>query len=647
MNICCIDTEHSDEIFNPWDEGFYLTCVGIVGYNNGERYDDIIWFDHKDVEATADGILRVQEYVDQADLLVFHNAKHDIAVLCGFHIDFRDTRLHCTMVSDYLIEGQNKKYRYSLNAVAERYELGQKEDKVKEMWDAGVHTYDIPDYLLGPYCLKDCQLTIDIYKKQMSRVAGTKLQKVLDLHNEFTYALTEMEFNGLLFDKERAEEIIQEYTKKADKIRALVLEGVPDADKINLNSSQQLSALLYGGVLKLSWLEWTITTYKTQPYSIYREKKFTKEVEFEGLGFEPKKRDLKEDGYFSTDKFTIGSLNASNNHLRQIKIALVEYSRIAHLIKSIRSENHKKGLWAHVKEDGRVHPSLNQTVTANGRLSSSNPNGQNFPRGSTSPIKSIFLSSMGWFVHVDLSQIEWRGAAWLSQDKTMIHEINNGVDQHIATVKNLMELKFTTKDDPESKDNRTKAKVFNFRMIYGGSEWGFKLDVNMPNFTLKKWIRIIKEFFRKYYGLNNFHKHCIKTVYKTGKYILPTGRWFQFHRKIQKDGSFDYSPNQIRNLPISGMSGGDILPLMIVIIRRGLRKAGVEHKLALTVHDSLIIDTTDENRDKVAKLCYAVGNNLDKYIKAYYGLDWNVKLECEVEVGKDLMNLKYLPKENL
>jgi len=463
MNVVCIDTEHSSGIYNPWEPNFYLTCVGVYGQKDGEEYEDIIWLDHKEEKRTDRGMGILQAYIDDADVVVMHNAKHDVVVLWGFGIRFDNAVIWCTQVADYLLEGQNKKYRYNLNAVADRYNLGQKHDEIKDMWDAGIQTYDIPSYLLGPYCIQDCKLTLEIYQRQAAK-ANPKLLKLIELHNEYTFALAEMEYTGLFVSKEQIEEIVQEYSEKANELRNKILKDVPHADKINLNSPQQLSALLYGGILKLSWLEWKVREYKTVPHSTYKETLCKEDVSFGGLGFTPAKKHLKDDGYYKVDKYTIESLNAKNQHLRNIKKWLVEYSRYAQVLKSLRSEDYKKGLWAHIQADGKIHPTFNQTVTANGRLSSSNPNAQNFPRGNTSPIKKIFVSALGKFVQVDLSQIEWRDAAWLSQDPVMIQEINDGVDQHIATVINLMELEFISKKDPKSKQNRDRAKVFNFRI---------------------------------------------------------------------------------------------------------------------------------------------------------------------------------------
>lgn len=645
MKIVCLDTEHSSSIFNPWELDFYLTCVGVIVEEGGERTDDLIWFDHKDAQPTDDGLVKLQAYIDDADLLIFHNAKHDINVLRGFGIDFDDTRLWCTMITDYLIEGQNKELKYSLDAVAERYGLGQKHDEIKEYWKRGEQTYDIPDWKLGPYCIQDVNLTLDIYHAQIPRVEKADLGRVVKLQNEYTYCLSDMEYNGLLFDTEVLDEIVRIHQEKARSYSDKVLVGMEYASDINLSSPQQVSAVLYGGVLKFKRLQWEIKTFKY--HSTYKEYNRQIETPIKGFGFRPNKKDLKADGYYKVDKDTIAGLNAPTATHRRIKKLLVKYSEHAKVVSTLQGRRGDKGLLSKVQPDGCIHPTLNQTVAATGRLTSSNPNGQNLPRGNTSPIKTCFVPRYDGIMQVDLSQVEWRNAAWLSQDPVMIDEINNGVDQHIATVKELMELEFISKKDKKSKENRDNAKVFNFRMIYGGSEWGFFLDINMPNFPIKKWRKIIRGFFDKYSKLEKFHKECIRFVFRNGYLKLPTGRWFKFNKQHLKDGSYGYKINQIKNYPVQGMSGGDILPLMAVVIRRGMRKLGLKSLLILTVHDSIVFDVVEEERDRLAKLCYDVGNNLGKYVANYYKLDWNVDLEVEVEYGPNYGALKFLPMEEV
>ena len=390
----------------------------------------------------------------------------------------------------------------------------------------------------------------------------------------------------------------------------------------------------------MSWKEWTIKEYKTVPHSTYRNKEIKEEVNYAGLGFKPLPKTLGKNGYYKTDKGTIKQLAAPTNKHREVKALLLEYSRTAKVAETLRGKS-GKGLLSKIMSDGHVHPKFNQTVSATGRLTSSSPNGQNLPRGNTSPIKTAIKPTLNGIMQVDLSQIEWRDAAWLSQDTTMIEEINSGIDQHAATVTDMMELKFIDKNDPESKQNRFFAKIFNFRMIFGGSHWGFFNDPNMPKFTLGKWKKILNDFFIKYSGLRSYHIKCIQDGMRYGELQLPTGRWFKLHKTILKDGVMTYKENHMRSWPVQGLAGGDTLPLMAVIIRRGMRKLQLKSKMILTVHDSIVFDYAEDEKETLVKLCYDVGNNLQRYFSNYYGIDFNVKLEVEVEAGPSYGELKY------
>lgn len=248
----------------------------------------------------------------------------------------------------------------------------------------------------------------------------------------------------------------------------------------------------------------------------------------------------------------------------------------------------------------------------------------------------------------DLSQIEWRAAACLSQDRVMIHEINSGIDQHAEACTNpkLMNIKFISKKDPESKANRDHAKVFNFRMIYKGSHWGFYLDPNMPDFSVDRWKQIVDGFYEKYNGLKEWQDNTIKLVREQKGFLqIPTGRIFLFNKELQKDGSYDYNERKICNYPIQGISGGDILPLCSVLIRRGLIKNKLKSKLILTVHDSILFDYIKEEEMRLARLCLIIIRNLPKYISEYFNFNWNVNLDGEIEVGPNYGELKELKVE--
>jgi DNA polymerase-1 len=626
MKIISIDIEHSYGIMRPYDKGFYMTCVGIVANDGTQK---VLWFEHQDSDGGwYTSVEFVRAYVEKADIVIAHNLKHDMTILRHYGISFEKTALWCTMVTEYLLSGQDTKNRtFSLAAVAEHYGIGTKLDKVKALWDQGVETYDIPQDLLTEYVISDCQLALDIYQRQQDHPEYKYIEKVHKLQMEFTLSLSDMELYGFKFDVDKAKEIV---TKLNSEMKATEdeIKNICHQPHINIGSAQQRSALLFGGLLKTSHKEWVIQELKTKPESKYYEKKFDEETKFAGLGF-TKPKGVRADGYYSTDKSTIESLRCRTDAQRKIKSLLLEYSVVKKARETLLGKG-DKGLINKIRSDGHIHPNLNQAVTATGRLSSSDPNSQNMPRGSTSPLKKCIVPAYDLLLQADLSQIEWRGAADLSQDQVMLHEINSGIDQHAEACTNpqLMNLKLT-------KDNRNDAKIFNFRMIYGGSPYGFYMDTKMPDKPLKWWKKVVFGFENKYYGLTGWQQDNITNVMRHGCLRIKTGRKFVFNKVGQ-----EYNERQIKNYPVQGLAGGDILPLLAVIIRRGMQKASLESRMILTVHDSIVFDVLIKEKERLIKLIEIVLNNLVNYIKSYYNISWSADLAGEIEVGPNYADLK-------
>ncbi len=626
MNVIAIDCEHSYGPMRPYDEGFYLSCVGIVELGGPAH---VYWFDHSESDGGwHTSVEAVRNYIEKADIVIAHNLKHDMTILRHYGISFEKTDLWCTMVTEYLLSGQDVRNRtFGLDAVAKHYEIGTKLDKVKSLWDQGIDTYDIPQELLTEYVLSDCQLTLDIFNRQKDHPEYKYIEKVHKLQMEFTLSLSDMELNGFKFDTDKAESIVKSLDIQMTEMET-ELKQICKQPHINIGSAQQRSALLFGGELKTSWKEWTMQTLKTKPETKYYEKKYETTTEFKGLGFEPPKSQ-RADGYYSTDKATIESLRCKTKTQRRIKHLLLEYSVVKKARETLLGKGNK-GLVNKVRVDGCIHPNLNQAVTATGRLSSSDPNGQNMPRGSTSPLKQCIVPRYDLILQADLSQIEWRGAAELAQDVVMLNEINSGIDQHAEACTNpkLMNL-------PLTKDNRTDAKIFNFRMIYGGSPYGFYMDHKMPSFPLKRWKQIVSGFEDKYYGLTHWQQRNIQNVMRHGCLRIKTGRKFVFN-KI----GHEYNERQIKNYPVQGLAGGDILPLVCVVLRRGLLKHNLKSKLILTVHDSIVLDILLEEKDIIINLVNLIFNNLTKYIINYYKVDWSADLAGEIEIGPNYADLK-------
>ena len=622
-------------MFHPWEEGFYLSVVGVVS-SDGDR--TVFWFVHNQRMPTVHGSPRLQELIDSADLVVAHNFKFDMNVLRYSGINFDDTDIWCTQVAEYLLNGQDKDVSYSLDETSKRYGFEGKLDCVKEQWLLGVETKDIDPDMLFEYVLSDAELCLGVYQKQIEKAQELNLVRLIELQSEYIKCLSDIEINGFKCDVNRAKQIIEETESKIESLETEFKElcGEPH---LNMGSPQQRSACLFGGPIKVSVPKWVTIPLKTKPETIYKEVLEVHEYEHPGLGFEPPKRARKTaSGHWPADKLTLDQLSCGKNKLlKRVKELLFEHSHLNKIKNTIEGKG-GKGLVNRIAPDGLIHPKINNTVTTTGRLSSDS---QQFPRGNTSPIKECIVPRYDGIYQIDLSQIEWRAAAQLSQDTVMIKEINDKVDQHIQAVKDLMELKFTSKSDPESKANRDHAKVFNFRMIYGGDSYGFFMDPKMPRFSKAKWKKICEGFQSKYAGLSEYNTRNIGHVLSNATLAIPTGRYFRFKKEVYKDGVKTYNERQIKNYPVQGLAGGDVLPLLATVIRRGLCSGGFKTKLILTVHDSLVFDYVESELGRLNKLCLTVASLLPQYYEAYFGHRWHTRIDAEAEVGPNYGALKF------
>lgn len=238
-------------------------------------------------------------------------------------------------------------------------------------------------------------------------------------------------------------------------------------------------------------------------------------------------------------------------------------------------------------------------------------------------------------MQIDFSQLEWRVAAELSNDPIMIQEIVDGTDIHSDNAVNFFgDIAF-----------RQDAKIFSFRLLYGGTAYAFFMDSKMPKFSLKKWEGIVEAFYQKYRGLKAWQDANYALVCKQGWYDAFTGRRWSFEPKKQRDGSFMYNRPSVCNYMVQGVSTGDIMPLAMIIIEKRLFKLDLlqDVKIINQVHDSLIFDTPKKYVDVLAEQCYNVYRGMGQNISQYWNYNWQVPLNGEVKVGynwSDMTKLK-------
>ena len=223
----------------------------------------------------------------------------------------------------------------------------------------------------------------------------------------------------------------------------------------------------------------------------------------------------------------------------------------------------------------------------------------------------------------DASALEWRCAAFLSQDETAIQEIWNNVDQH------------TDNQTRFGLPSRLIAKTFVFRLIYGGSAFSYAHDPNFSSVSKseKYWQKVIDEFYSKYKGLHKWHIKLMQEATTTGMVKLPTGRIYQYQPEDRR-GDKVWPRTTILNYPVQGL-GADLMSIARVSLFNRMRKLGYENaKLINTVHDSIIIDCDNSHVDALAKTLLKVFEDIPQNFHKLFGVEFNLPMKGEVKVGK-------------
>lgn len=626
---------------HPWSPGSYLCSLcmeeGEIGKDDSflQETSEVWFFNHVSypIRDHKEMIKEIISRINATDLLVFHNAKFDLTWLIEMGIEFDHKPIWCTMIGDYLLYGQNRDVSKSLNACCERRGFGHKVDQMAEFWNNGIQTDEIPIDIHDKYVRQDVHLTKKLFLDQIKQIKRAKLEKIANITFEVSKILAHMEYNGAAFNREEAENYVKEYDAKL-KILDEEIQATAGV-RFSPGSSDQLNAVMFGGYLKREVQELVAKGRKDGTYRMYTRKSILSE-KFPGLGFTPHESTLsKKTLKYSTGKKARLLMHCDTDQQKKFFKLLDERANAQKVYSTlIGKDSEEAGLLHKIGKDGRIHPNFNQCVTATGRLSSSNPNGQNLPRSGTSPLKKLITSSMGYIVNGDLSQIEWRMAAALSNDKTMIDELWNGFKVHDFVAQEYFGVKGLDPSDKAYKSARNHAKVFNFRMIYNGNGKSFYNDGTMPRHPLKFWEQMVDDFWKKYFGLRSWQKKNEKLVKSKGYLRNKSGRILTFHYNNDPDnGPIGYNFNAICNYPVQSGST-DLMFLAMVDIWKKYRKLGLVSKIIFQVHDAIVWDCPEKEVYIISKICSETFDNLPKLALDYYNWEINVPLTGEISIGK-------------
>lgn len=273
--------------------------------------------------------------------------------------------------------------------------------------------------------------------------------------------------------------------------------------------------------------------------------------------------------------------------------AILEYRQLTKL-----RSTYVDGLIAGIAPDGRIHSRFHQTVTATGRISSSDPNLQNIPMRSElgRELRRVFIPADGYvFVDADYSQIELRVMAAMSEDENLIEAFRQAKDIHAATASKVFHVPLEEVDS----GLRRKAKAVNFGIIYGISSFGLGQDLDI---TRKEAQQYIDQYFETYQGVKNF----LDLLVETGKTTGSVRTLYKRIRPIPEIASSNFMTRQFgervaMNSPIQG-TAADIIKLAMIRVRTKLLKRGMKSRLILQIHDELLIEAASDEVEEVKRL---------------------------------------------
>ena len=370
-----------------------------------------------------------------------------------------------------------------------------------------------------------------------------------NIEKPLVYALKEMESNGILVDKDG----LIAYGDMLKERIAVVEKEVYElaGTQFNINSPKQLGEVLFGQ-MGLPGGKKTKTGYSTSADVLEK---------------------------LAPEHPVVGKV--------------LEYRQLAKL-----NSTYADGLLQYIGEDGRIHGKFNQTITATGRISSTEPNLQNIPIRMElgSRIRQVFIPKPGFvFLDSDYSQIELRILAHMSDDENLIAAYNSDEDIHRITASQV----FNTPLNEVTKTQRSNAKAVNFGIVYGISSFGLSQDLSISK---KEAAKYIEKYFETYPKVHEFLNGLVSSAKEKGYSVT----MFKRRRPIPELSSSNFMQRSFgervaMNAPIQG-TAADIIKLAMIGVYHKLKELGLKSKLILQVHDELLIETAKDEVDIVKSI---------------------------------------------
>ncbi len=503
---------------------------------------------------------------------VGQNIKYDWIVLTRHGVNL-DGVVFDTMVASYLLNPSKR--AHNLDQISLDF-LGHKTISYQEVAGKGKNALSFNQVLLDkavPYACEDADITLMAKDALMPRLQEIDLYHLMeDVEMPLVPVLMRIEMQGTCVDIDRLHELSKSFEHQLEALEASIygLAG----EEFNINSSQQLGNIL-----------------------------------FNKLGLPVLKKTKKKTGY-STDV--------------DVLTRLADEHEMPALVLKHRTLSKLKSTYADAlvdlvnSETGRIHTSFNQTVTATGRLSSSDPNLQNIPIRSEEglEIRRAFVPRKGWrLVSADYSQVELRILAHYSDDRILIKAFLEGEDIHLRTASEV----FLVSPADVTTELRRQAKAINFGIIYGMSAFGLSKQLDIGQKMAQTYI---DNYFARYQGVKRFIDQTLTAANRSKRTSTLLGR-------IRLLPDIDSRNRIVRqaaertaiNTPIQG-SAADLIKLAMIKVDGGLKERKLEAAMLLSVHDELVFEAPPHEVDTLTSLVQEIMEGV-----------WDLKVPLKVNLA--------------
>jgi DNA polymerase I len=482
-----------------------------------------------------------------------HNLKFDMQVLRLYDVDVKGL-LYDTMVAHYVAESE---MRHKMDVMAEIY-LGYTPIPIEELIGKKGKNQgtmrDVPLDKIAEYAAEDADITFQLKEVTDKMIAEKNAEKLLrEMELPLVPVLCDMECEGVNLDVAFLEKYSVELEKELVTLRSGIYAQA--GEEFNLDSPKQMGDILFGKM---------------------------------GIPYEGSKTKT---GQYSTNEETLSALGGGH----KIVESILDYRELTKL-----KSTYVDALPRLINpRTNRLHTTFNQTIAATGRLSSINPNLQNIPirteRGRR--IRKAFIprDNNHILLAADYSQIELRIIAAITKDAGMLAAFNNDEDIHTATAAKV----FGVQQAEVDREMRRKAKAVNFGIAYGQSAFGLSTTLCISRKEAKE---IIDNYFEQYPGIKNYMSDTIDFAQKHGyvETLLGRRRYLRDINSRNHTVRAQAERNAI-NSPIQG-SAADMIKVAMINVDKAIKKAGLQSKMILQVHDELVFDAVKKELEQLKEI---------------------------------------------